>query len=247
MANLITPDDYLPELTDGFASQEEKQDHQFAKTAENLSNRREYSAADSFDEFTGAPTLDLEVELQQVQQELHHTTNALKQIQLSKRAEEIAAQIVQAEAEAEGKEPLSGDELDNSVSELLSVYGQEVVDNTLQWAAEGVSTDVAEAANEALAAGGEESIAAFNALKSVSELPQEAVVRDGTPELFSQDVSARLSEEYGQAGDHIAALNAALVAGKCTRAEAARIAASDPRIMMAAFDAARKGIITLAL
>ena len=249
MAILITPDDYLPEMQ-GDISLGSKEDAHFQHTADNLAARKrnEYTPISDVNDLTGTPTLDLEVELQQVQYELHHTTNALKQIQLEKKAFELASQIVDQQAEEEGSK-MTELEQHSAVDQLLSQYGQTEVEGTLQWASEGLSQELAEAANEALETDGEDAIQVFNAVKQIKELPAEAVYRGEVEGQAAWDVSLvnRLADQYGEQGDQLATINAAMCNGTCSRRDAAKLVMSDPRLMIAAMDAARKGLISLAL
>ena len=64
---------------------------------------------------------------------------------------------------------------------------------------------------------------------------------------YFQQRTHELAEQFGKAGQQLAAISAAIGAGKCTRAEAAKIVLSNPEIAQAAFTAASRGIITLSL
>jgi len=237
---------YMDMSADGF-SQEEIQDARLERTADNLASRQKDIKPFDVDEFTGAATQDLDAELLAKQYELSHATDIRDRMRLEKEVMELAERAVRAEAEAQDIE-MDDLQVASAAEELLGTYGSEEVNGTLEWAAGGLSDSVSAAINDVLAEDGLEAVGAFNAVKDLRSLPEGVIENSGGEvEAFELHVANELAETYGEAGEQIAAINAALVAGQCTRAEAAKIVASNPRMLMAAMSAARSGLIRLAL
>ena len=137
-------------------------------------------------------------------------------------------------------------EEESTAEALIAQYGQEQVTETLQWSAESLSEEVAAALNEELAGDGAQAHVAYSALDNLRKNPE--LIASGSENVaFDLSVANQLAEEYGFNGEKLAAINAGLVAGKCTRAHAARLVLSDPELAQVAMSAARSGLIKLAL
>lgn len=137
-------------------------------------------------------------------------------------------------------------EEESTADALIAQYGQEQVTETLQWSAESLSTEVAAALNEELAGDGAKAHVAYSALDNLRKNP-ELIASGDQNVAFDLSVANQLAEEYGFNGEKLAAINAGLVAGKCTRAHAARLVLSDPELAQVAMSAARSGLIKVAL
>ena len=135
---------------------------------------------------------------------------------------------------------------EESTAEVLKAeYGEQHINETLQWSADSLSSEVAEALNEELAGDGAQAHVAYSALDNLRKNPELVTTDQIAP--FDIAIANQLAEEYGSHGETIAAVNAALCAGKCTRAQAARMILSDETTARVAMQAAQSGLIKLAL
>ena len=134
----------------------------------------------------------------------------------------------------------------DAAAELRGKHSPDVVESTLQWAAEGLDQGVAEAFNEALARNDEGSIQAFEQLRQIQQntelIANEESFSEITPQLVNE-----LSEQYGKYGEQLGLLSYGIARGKLSRAEAAQAVMRDPNLAMAAMSAARAGLIKLAI
>lgn len=134
---------------------------------------------------------------------------------------------------------------ESTAEALMAEYGEQHVNETLEWSSTAFSEGVAEAFNEELAGDGADAHVAYSAIETLKKNP--GWVSTGEIAQFDLSVANQLAEEYGENGAKIAAVNAALCAGKCTRAQAARVILSDSSLAQTAMQAASSGLITLAL
>ena len=204
----------------------------------------------------GMGNLEVEQELQSVQKQIYELQNSgnvdhLQMMNLQAKAELLAERAVGGGFDQDDFDDRFGDDSNyeteyNATDDLLGKYGQEGVNETLNWAAGGgVSTEVAEAFNDALARNDENSFQAFESLRQLAQNPE--YVNTEEHQFIDFSVANELAEQFGKPGQQLAAISAAITTGKCTRAEAAKIVLSNPEIAQAAFTAASRGIITLSL
>ena len=206
----------------------------------------------------GMNNLEVESQLQYVQKQIYDmeksgNVNHLEMMQLQAQAQLLAERAVDGGYDQEDFDNRFGDDTDfetdyNATDDLIGKYGQDSVNETLTWAAQGgVSTEVAEAFNDALSRNDENSTLAFESLRQLALNPE--YVNTGEHESFGADVAVanELAEQFGKAGQQLAALSYAIGAGKCTRAEAAQIVLRNPEVAQAAMVACQRGLITLSL
>lgn len=203
--------------------------------------------------------LELESALQSVQKQIYDLQNGpnvdhLKMMQLQSQAQLLAERITsngfdQDDFDSRYDESVDHESDYNSTDDLIGKYGESEVNETLYWAADGgISKESAEAFNSFLNRNDESSTQAYEALRQIKNNPGY-VNREENIEDIGADLGLanELAEQYGKAGQQLAAISHAIATGKCTRGEATQMVLSNPEIAQAAFSAAQQGLITLAL
>ena len=229
------------------------------ETAQHLADRRAQKNAGQYE---SVQSVDLEVQLQNAQLELHNARKgnySFAQIsQLEQRAQALAEQLVTGQAggvpqqDFESSVDQNDDAPDsyeggiNAAEELNGLYSPDVVESTLQWAATGLDQTTAEAFNAALAANDENSIAAFQQLQQLKNNP-ELIANEESFSQVSPELVNELTDQYGEAGKKLGLLSYGIASGKLTRGKAAQMVMADQELAQAAMAAARQGLITLAL
>ncbi len=224
---------------------EEVNESRVRQTAINLTNRSN-SANSAIPGDTG--NYASEGDLYQTQRELtaaQESGNHLRVAELEQKCNQLAAALVgdvfppQQQQEEEAAPQSTADE-------LKSVYGEDQVNETLQFAADSLSQEVSEALNEQLATDGEQAQVTYAALDTIHKNP-EYLAESGAVAQFEVSVANELAEQYGKVGEVLAALNHGLATGKCSRAEAAAFVMKNPDLAQVAISAAQSGLIKLAL
>ncbi len=231
----ITPDDYLGgNGTNETPSIEEVQGHQLSQRAANYAQRQEN---------TVTPDVS-DMELLALQSRLAHTQNPLEQIQLEQQINTLASQLVGQPLPQNKPEAPSF----NAKEEVFNSYGKETYEDTVGWAGETMSDEVIDSFNSALQSNTEDSIVAFEGLQQLKSLPSSSFVDvDDDVQHMDADLAHQLTSTYGEAGDQLVTLNAALANGHATPAEVMQMAMSDPALRNAAISAAKAGLIQLAI
>ena len=206
----------------------------------------------------GMNNLEVESQLQAVQKQIYDLQNGgnvdhLKMMQLQAQAQLLAERAVAGGFDQDDFDDRFGDDPNyetdyDAKADLFGKYGQDGVESTLNWAANGgISTEVAEAFNNALSANDESSTQAFEALRQLQNNPEYVNTDEHESIGLDLGIANELAEQFGKPGQQLAAISHAIATGKCTRAEAAQMVLRDPAISQAAFVAARQGLITLSL
>ena len=202
--------------------------------------------------------LELESQLQNVQQKIYKlengsSTNHLEMMQLQAQAQLLAERLTSSGFTQDDINNRFDESNDletgyNATDDLVGKYGQESVSHTLNWAAQGgVSTEVAEAFNDALGRNDESSFGAFESLRMLAQNPE--YVNTGEHENIGVDlgIANELAEQFGLPGQQLAAISHAIATGKCSRAQAAQMVLRNPELAQTAMVAARVGLIKLSL
>ena len=207
-----------------------------------------HSGSEQATQFGGTDNLDMEVELQQVQQRLHREgpgMNPLERMQLEQMATSLAAKLVGESVPTQQEFNARWDQDESPADELRSQYGEQAVNETLQWAGSTLSEEVSVELNEMMAKNDANTQVTFEGLRRLQQNPE--LVNRGDIGKFDIAVANELAEAYGESGEQLAAINAALSAGKCSRAQAAKMVMGNPQLAQTAMSAAQAGLINLAL
>ena len=231
MANIIGPEDYL-DGNQNAPTIGEVQELQLKQRSENYARR----------ERTSYTPESGDAELYALQAQLNAEANPLIREQLEAKVNALATQLVGGEAPSEPKPTTV-----SSKDIVFNEFGKEAYENTMQWAGETMSDEVIDSFNGVLQSNTDDAVVAFQGLQELSTLPEGSYTSEGTAQGFGADLADRLSEQYGEAGDQLVTLNAALVAGHAKPADVIKMAMSDPKLRNAALSAARQGLITLHL
>ena len=230
-------------FADGSAEEAARQE-----SAQDLANRHNNSS-----DIGGATDYAGEQQLLQLQRELaiaSDSGNFIRMEALEAQVNELAQKLISgnsvpntsmAQSHTE-EEPF---EEENAAEQLRSQYGDQSVDETLQWASTAFSEDVSAELNDLMGSSNEDTYTAFEGLRQLQQNPD--LINRGDVGAFDIGIANELAESYGQAGTDLAAINAALSAGKCTRAEAARLVMGNSQLAAVALQAAQSGLINLAL
>lgn len=223
----------------------------------------------------GAGTdVNAEIQLQAIQQQIVNETNPFKRQALEDQAWALANSLVTGKApapvpqrqetqappqqtrevpaptqqvEQEEQQTEGPTESQIAAEELIADRGEEAVNSTLTWASEALSEEVSEAVNEAFTESAEAAYTAYSGLEQLKNLPSEAIRTDAQVGHFDPSVAEELVASFGQDGEALVTINAALATGATTRAQAIRLVASNPSLLRSAMMAASQGLIQLAL
>ena len=217
-------------------------------TAQQLSNRQKSATVD---QVGGSSNAVGEQTLISKQQELNQAAkrgDLLAVDRLEQECFQLASQLVggvnapapKSQEERQKEEPVS------TADSLKSEYGEQQVNDTLTWAGSALSPEVAEALNEGLSGDGADAHVTFSAIQHLQKNPDYIGASDQNI-AFDPSVSNQLQEDYGKHGETLAAINAAMCAGQCSRAKAIQMVMADPKLAQVAFSAAKAGLIKLAV
>ena len=237
-----------------------RQDLSAQRTAQHLASRKinEFIPGGHAED---AGSLQLEAKLAEVQQNLHrlrqNNGSFLEIANQEALAQTLAERLVTGEGGGEALGPDTFDENNDppdsyengfdAANELKGKYSPDSVDQTLAWAAEGLSPEVVETFNAHMAKNDEQAYAAFEQLRQVQQHP-ELLTTD--PEEFSAitpDLVNELESQFGEAGKTLGLISFGIANGKLTRGAAAQAVMRDPELAQVAMTAARQGLIKLAL
>ena len=247
--NTIGPADYLPnggdlpaaDTSHTWADSTVQNQQHLNETADRLEDR-------SHETFTPGDSgnYELEVQLAEIQAQLHHSTDFLQQQRLSKEAEAIAAQIVSGQGrEAQTQKEFNEQYDQESATQIIrDQYGEEYMNETINWAAQNLSREVCEDLNKAFEGDG---LAAQEAFQTLQTLREEGVsTTTEHTQLSTFEVSA-LESSFGQLGADLAVINMALPTGAINKSQAVRDITSNPALMKTAIAAAKAGLISLSV
>ena len=229
MSIQIDPSDYLDLGADNNASIDEIQTHQLKNAAANYAQRAHNTATPD----------GSDLELINLQARLSRSTNPLEQMQLEQQINQMASSLV--------GQPLPVKETPRQSSKdvVLGEYGQEAYQKTMDWAGDNLSDSVAASINEVLQSNTDDAVVAFQGLKELSSLGENAFIDPEDIQPLEQGLSNELVSRYGEAGEHLVTLTEAMAQGVATPAEAMKLAITNPKLRAAAIDAARAGLIAL--
>lgn len=232
MAITITPDDYLGNPTNENVDIEEIQSHQLDQRASNYAQRQQNTYTPQGGDF----------ELIELQGKLSRSTNPLEQIQLEQQIQSLAESLVGHKPAPKAKSSY------DAKTEVMNEFGEETYNKTMQWASDSSMSDATVASiNEVLQSDSEDAVVAFQGLQDLSGLSDEAFTSVDQVQSMSEDLVNHLSERFGQAGEQLATLNAALANGHASSSDVLKLALTNPQLRNAAITAAREGLINIVL
>ena len=118
----------------------------------------------------------------------------------------------------------------------------------MQWASDSSMSDSTIASiNEVLQSDSQDAVVAFQGLQDLSGLSEEAFSSADTVQAIDEDLANHLAERFGEAGEQMVTLNAALMAGQATPADVLKLALNNPKLRNAAMTAAREGLLNIVL
>lgn len=217
--------------------------HRVEVTATNLTNRANNTntPGDTGDYAGEADLYQTQRELTAAQQAGNHLRVAELEAKVNSMASALVGDVFPPQQQQEVEAPK-----ESTAEELKAAYGEQQVTETLQFAADTLSEEVSVALNNQLASDDEQAHVTYAALDTIRKNP-EYLGDQGEVTKFDLSVANELAEQYGKVGEVLAALNAGLSAGKCTRAEAAAFVMKNPDLAQVAISAAQAGLIKLAL
>ena len=232
MAVIINPEDYLGTSANENISLEDVQEGQLEARSRDFANRKSYEPEEG------------DMELLALQSRLSRSENNIEKIQLEREIQSLAERLTGASQAAPAKSPSTYD----SKQEVINEFGEEAYKATMQWASDSSMSDATVASiNEVLQSDSQDAVVAFQGLQDLSGLSEEAFTSVDEVQHMSEDLVNHLSERFGQAGEQLATLNAALVAGQASSADVLKLALSNPKLRNAAMTAAREGLINIVL
>ena len=235
MAITITPDDYLGGSTNENASFEEISEYQLGQRAANYQQRQQN---------TYTPE-EGDMELLALQSKLSRSTNGLEQLQLEQQINDLANKLV---GPGVGSQQQKQAKTYDSKAEVINEFGQEAYEKTMDWAGNSLMSDSTIASvNEILQQDSEDAVVAFQGLQELSGLSEDVFTSSDQVEHFDESRANELTERFGQAGEQLVTLNAALASGKASSADVLKLALSNPQLRNAAVQAAKEGLINIAL
>lgn len=221
------------------------QDRSFDNTAKHLAQRAQAQPTD----VGGADNTDLELELLNVQQRLHrdHGMNPLERMQLEAKAQTLASQLVGAEQQTQ--QSFNDDQWDDRQRQQEEHLKNEGAEDYLKHAGEHLDAETVEGWNQVLDEGDELATATtHNLLKGYRDNPEAFVTKEQGYTPISEDVTGELASLYGQeTAEIISTCSQVIAQGLKTPQQVMRTIGKDPSIFMAIADAARRGLITIAL
>ena len=208
--------------------------------AEGLQQRREYGYG-----MNGNPALELQ--LSEVQQQLSRETDPIKAEALNAKATQLASQIVSADQNAPEKGSFkTEEEIPDLGSQLRARYGDDTVNETLAWAGETFNEETSNTINELFASGHAATTSAYEAISYLKSNP--SIVHNSPENHHIDEVTAtNLIHEFGEHGNNLVTINAAICNGIMTRGQAVEMVATNPALMKVAFAAAQRGLISFAV
>ena len=232
MAISITPDDYLGTQSTENISFEDVQEGQLAQRSRDFANRKSYEPEAG------------DLELLALQSRYSRSENHVEKIQLEREIQALAESLTGAPKAAPAKSPSAYD----SKQEVINEFGAEAYNKTMEWASNSSMSDATVASiNEVLQTDSQDAVVAFQGLQDLSGLSEEAFTSVDQVQHLSEDLANHLAERFGQAGEQLVTLNAALAAGQATSADVLKLALSNPKLRNAAMTAAREGLINIVL
>lgn len=233
MAITISPDDYLGTSADQIATNEEVQQHQLNQRATNYAQRHQNTVTPEAGD----------MELLALQSRLSRSENNLEKIQLEQQIQSLAERLTGASQPAKPKAKAY-----DSKTEVINEFGEEAYQQTMQWASDSSMSDATVASiNEVLQSDSEDAVVAFQGLQDLSRLSEDSFDSVDDIREIDEDLANHLIERFGEAGEQMVTLNAALVAGQATTADALKLALNNPKLRNAAMTAAREGLLNIVL
>lgn len=235
---------------------DQNQQRSFENTARHLTERNNIQSTE-----VGAGNLEAEQKLQEIQLQLHrHNSgreqlNPLEHMKLQAQAEVIASRLVgDPQPSRNDIESQYDSSEEDSVQEHLDQADQHVrntienIDEVLQFAADNLSSDSANAWNEALSSGdAEERVAAAKVLEKYHQNP-EAFGDVSEVKHFTKAEYQQIESEVGaDVADQLRTINAALVSGHAKPTEVVDMFWRSPELMRAARVLTAKGLMTIAI
>lgn len=221
----------------------------FRNTSEHLSQRAQEKEGNDITQVASG-SIEIEQRLLATQKEMSDINSGkqqhdpLKLLQLEALATKLAGSLVGEESQPEPTQQQEP-EKESTADVLRAEYGEQQVNETLQFASDNLSEEVSTALNDELAGDGDQAHVVYSALETIRKNPD--VIGQGEVTSFDLATANELASQYGKVGEVLAALNAGLAAGKCTRAEAASFVMKNPDLAQVAISAASQGLIKLAL
>ena len=232
MAISIGPEDYLGTSPNETLSFEEVQDSQLEQRSRDFANRKSYEPEAG------------DLELLALQSRYSRSENHVEKIQLEQQIQSLAESLTGASQEVKAKPAQTYD----SKQEVINEFGAEAYNKTMQWAGDSAMSDATVASiNEVLQSDSQDAVVAFQGLQDLSGLSEEAFTSADQVQHMSEDLANHLSERFGQSGEQLVTLNAALASGQAKPADVLKMALSNPKLRNAAMTAAREGLINIVL
>jgi hypothetical protein len=234
---------------------EEIADYRREESAKQMASRRTSFTPPHFDDEGGDAAYIAFNEMMDFQRKAANATNPVEAERYSRMAELAALKHTQlqngtyqqgrVQATPKQEEVEEADDFySDPASQIIERYGEQAVTETLEWAGENLSPEVAEQINDILADNEVESTEmAYEAISVIRDNPD--LISTGEPIAFDEGVVTELEAQFGEYGTQLATINQAMTNGVCTKADAMRLVLSDQRLMQVALQAAQRGLIVL--
>lgn len=134
-------------------------------------------------------------------------------------------------------EPIQQEE-ENIAQALISQYGQEHVNETLNWASQSLDESTSLALNEAFE--GDEASLAYSTLDTLKSNP-ELIHSDH--HAFNELEASALIDQFGEHGSDLVTLNTMLSEGKISKGQVLSQIMSSSELMRTAYQAAQAGLM----
>jgi hypothetical protein len=188
---------------------------------------------------------NLELQLQQVQQRLYHSTNPAEQAKLAHEAEELAAQLVGARAVEDPARYEDEQSIQQAIREEMGPRAAEVLAN----AADNLSEESTSQLNEILSSDDELTVrTSMQVLEGLKDHPEAFSTDRSSWNTISQDQFSQLVDLVGaENANDIQTISAAIASGVATPAEVLKTVSRDPVLLKALITGAQAGVYQLML